>query len=120
MEWEVIGETLFNRKFTVKSLILRIIIILGISGAYALVFFPLFHWRGADVGSLSVFPVIAAGLLLGLRGGLLTGLLAYPLNTLLLNLAGRPGWDAIFRNKGGTGMLALLIVGIAIGLLGDL
>src|SRR5947208_3333318 len=75
---------------------------------YALAGAPLVAALGPEAGSLSVLPVALAAALLGWRGGLALALLCIPINTLHLHLAGYPGWDALFRHGGVTGLIALL------------
>ena len=72
--------------------------------------------------ALSIVPIILAGLVLGMRGGLLVGLLiALPLNTLLLNLDGSIGWNAtVHTTEGATGTVILIAIGIIIGRMHDL
>ena len=58
---------------------------------------------------------------LACRAALLAAVLSVPLNTVLLNLAGQPGWDALIRTGGGVlGTIALLAAGAAVGRLSDL
>lgn len=65
---------------------------------------------------LSVLPVIAAGRSMGSRAGLFTALFTAPLNTLVLNLTGHSGWDALLQNPEGiAGMAALIFLGVAVG-----
>ena len=67
--------------------------------------------------TLSILPVIAVGWTFSL----LAAVLSVPLNTVLLNLAGQPGWDALIRTGGGVlGTIALLAAGAAVGRLSDL
>ncbi len=70
---------------------------------------------------LSVLPVIAVGWTFGLRAALLAVVFTIPLNTALMNAAGRPGWDALIRSQGGVlGTIALVAAGAAVGRLSDL
>lgn len=70
---------------------------------------------------MSSVPVMLAGWLLGSRAGLLTGLLIFPLNTLLLNAAGQPGWDVLLQHSGGVvGSIVTVVIGFVIGRLHDL
>lgn len=71
--------------------------------------------------TLSILPVIAVGWTFGLRAALLAAVLTIPINTALVNAAGRPGWDALIRTGGGAlGTIALLAAGAAVGRLSDL
>ena len=70
---------------------------------------------------LSIIPVMAVGWTFGLRAALLTVVLTIPLNTALMNVAGRPGWDALLRSQGGVlGTIALVAAGATVGRLSDL
>jgi PAS domain S-box-containing protein/putative nucleotidyltransferase with HDIG domain len=71
-------------------------------------------------GLLAIVPVGLAGWVLGLRGGLLAGLVVLPLHTILMNLAGYRGWDVIIRETNGLGPLATIAVGVAVGYWSDL
>jgi diguanylate cyclase (GGDEF)-like protein len=87
---------------------------------YAAMFLALDPVAGSGVAALAVLPVIVAGWLMGFRGGMLAGFLSLPANTLLLNLTGVPGLDAVFREGGGAGVIALVVVGAGVGRLQDL
>jgi len=86
---------------------------------YALGFFAIYPWLGFTTVAFSMFPVLLAAWFFGARGGLLAGLLAFPLNTLLANLAGEPGWDALLRHGGGPDSLMLILAGGIVGWLSD-
>jgi thiamine transporter ThiT len=61
----------------------RLYIALGVGAAYILAFRPLYSIVGILAGALVVMPIVAVGWLLGLRGGLLVGVLSLPLNAWL-------------------------------------
>jgi hypothetical protein len=63
--------------------------------AYLLGFAPLYGASRAGVATLAALPVVAAGFLLGLRAGLIVGLLSLPVNALLMHLAGQSVRDAL-------------------------
>src|SRR5262245_54254976 len=88
--------------------------------AYALVFVPLYRIAGAGIAALSVVPVAVIGWCLGRWAGLLGGALLIALDTVLFNLAGVPGWDAVLRVGGGPGSAALLLIGTSTGWLSTL
>ncbi len=88
--------------------------------AFAAAFPPLYALAGASVGALAALPVAVAAWTRGVRAGLLLALLTIPLNTLLLNLVGQPGWGALLHAGGVPGTVALLAIGAAIGRLRDL
>ncbi|MEW5985396.1 MAG: response regulator [Chloroflexota bacterium] len=92
----------------------------GLVLMYIGVFFPMYFRSGGDVLALSIVPVAAIGWLLGMRGGVAAGILSFLLNTLLLNLAGEPGWDVLIRLGGGPGSLSLVLIGVISGYMGDL
>jgi signal transduction histidine kinase len=97
----------------------RIWIVLATSAAYIALFLFFYPRFGAAMISLSVFPVIAAGWLIGLRAGLLLAGVALPLHVLLLNAAGADGWQmAIYR--GWSGHLVLVLMGASVGWLSEL
>jgi PAS domain S-box-containing protein len=98
---------------------LRLAIGIGTLAVYALAFVPLYRIASAGVVALALLPVVAAGWLLGGRAGLLGGLLATLLNTLLLNLVGEKGWDVLIHNGGLAGSVAIVVIGIAAGWLGQ-
>ena len=103
-----------------RSRVVRVAIPVAALVGYSLGFAPLYHSMGPEVGALISLPVIAAGWSLGLRAGLVMAILAFPVNTLLLNSVGAPGWDAIVRVGGAPGMAVLLLIGAGVGLLHDL
>jgi signal transduction histidine kinase len=93
---------------------------LGAAIVYMLGFLA-YNQIGDATPVLSVLPVIAAGQSHGTRGGLLTALFISPLNTLLLNLTGHTGWDALFETPIGIlGTALLIFMGVAVGQLIDL
>lgn len=82
---------------------------------YTIAFFLLHPQMGGSVAALSILPVLLTGWALGIRAGLVTGVLVIFLNTLLLNLAGEVGWDVVWRIGGGPGSLALILGGMGAG-----
>ncbi|MFQ5536967.1 MAG: ATP-binding protein [Gemmatimonadota bacterium] len=88
---------------------------------YMAAFIPLYKEEGVVVSALSMFPVVVLAWIFGAWGGLLAGVLAAPLNALLLVAVGEPGWEIILRSEGGAEATALIVVvGGVIGLLRDL
>src|SRR5439155_5273780 len=84
------SETRRAQDQVMRSLLLawsRAALILTAAVAYLLGFAPLYGAWGAGVAALSALPVVAAGFLLGLRAGLIIGLLSLPVNALLMHLA---------------------------------
>ena len=88
--------------------------------ATAVLIVPLDHALGAGGVALSILPVLAASLLLGTWAGTVSGLLALPLAALLLWLTRGPDWAALAGMSGLPGVLALGVVGGALGRLRDL
>ena len=83
-------------------------------GLYALAFILLYPITGMSALALSYIPPAIAGWLLGVRGGLLSGILSFPLTALLLNLAGE---TATANNLGGAvlGGSSVILLGWLIG-----
>ncbi len=107
-------------RLDLQSRPLRAVLILGPWLAYMLAFAPLYRVMGAGAGVLATIPVVAVAWLMGLRATLLAGLLVVLLNTVLFNLAGLHGWDAILQAGGGPGTAALVLIGLGVGRLRDL
>ncbi|MFQ5595055.1 MAG: PAS domain S-box protein, partial [Anaerolineae bacterium] len=98
----------------------RVVLILGPWLAYALAFAPLHRVMGAGAGALAAIPVVVVAWLMGIGGALLAAVLVVLLNTVLFNLAGLHGWDAILQAGGGPGTIALVLIGLGVGRLRDL
>jgi len=94
------------------------------TGAFALLFLALAPAlgpaAGPAAGAFAVLPVVTAAWLFGLPGGLLATLLSLQLTTVLLQVTGHPGWDAVVRAGGAPGAAALLLIGVVVGRLRDL
>ncbi len=114
---------LFQRKKSttlISSSWRQIALILGAFGTFALLFRPL-HWLlGPIAGAFVALPVLLASWILGLWGGLLAGLLSIPVVTLLFNMVGYPGWDAIFSRGYWPGYLITTLMGAVVGQMSDL
>ncbi len=78
---------------------------------------PLF--RG-DVATLALIPVGAVGSAYGTLPGVGAGVAAILTHTLLVNLLGTPGWDAIVRENAVLGSAVVLVVGAFSGSVRDL
>ena len=87
---------------------------------HAIGFIPIYQQSGAGVSALSIFPVVIIAWLFGAWGGLVAGLLALPLNALLLLMAGEPGWQIMVGASGIEASALVVVVGCVIGLLRDL
>jgi NtrC-family two-component system sensor histidine kinase KinB len=99
---------------------LHAMMILDAALVYALTFIPLHRALGNAVAVLCVLPAAVVGWYLGLRAGLVAGLLTFPLNTLLLNLAGLPGWEAVIQAGSVPACTVAVVVGVLVGRLRDL
>ena len=104
---------------TKRSLVSKAALALGTWVAYVLAFIPLYHLVGTPVATLSILPVVAMGWLFGMRAGLLASLLTFPLNVLLMTLAGGASGDMMNR-AGLTGSILLVLIGAVVGRLRDL
>ena len=87
---------------------------------YALAYVPLYGHFGARVSVLIAIPVVAAAWLFGLRAGLVAGFLAFPLNALLLTVAGEPGGNVLVQSGETITLAVVALIGVVIGRLGDL
>lgn len=83
---------------------------------YVLAFPFLFSSTGAAGTALVILPVAVIGWVWGLWGGILAGLLAMPLNAILIELAG----DHLTIRGSISGAITVLILGAVIGWLSDL
>src|SRR5437016_2779946 len=95
------------------SLWLRWVLTTAAVGFYAVAFVMLYPSIGASLAALMVLPVALVAWFFGRRTGLLAAALSFPLNTLLFNLVGEPGWDIGIRQ----GALSVTFVFMMIALL---
>lgn len=88
---------------------------------YVLLFFLLYPRFKEGSAALVILPVAAIAGLGGIRPGLLAGVLSFPLNTLLLNIVGIRAnpWAVIIESGGGPGSMAIVIIGLVVGILHD-
>ena len=89
--------------------------------AYVVLFFLLYPQFRESSAALAVLPVAVIAWLGGMRTGLLAGVLSFPLNMLLLNLVeirANP-WAVVIQSGGGPGNVAIVLIGIVVGLLHD-
>jgi len=107
---------LFKMKQVLNS---RAAIALGTWVVYVLAFIPLYHLVGASAPIVVLLPAIAVGGLFGTWGGLFAGLLAFPLNVLLLSLVGEAG-RGMMTPGGLMGSTFVALVGAVVGRLHDL
>ena len=95
-------------------------VVLSTALLYALAFLILYPAIGNAALALSVLPVALAAGLFGLRGGVIAGLLIFPLNLILI-AASRPGpWILDLQAPGSVAALAALLASIVIVLLTEL
>ena len=99
---------------------LRLFFVLASVIIYVVAFVVLHRVLENSVDILATLPVVMAAWLLGLRGGLLAGLLAFPLNSLLVVLGVGGDWLLWVQHGGALGSGALVLVGAAVGSLKDL
>lgn len=86
---------------------------------FIVTFFPLHSIMGSHVATLILLPVLAFAWALGLKGGLLAGFLAVPVNILLLLTVNDFSWPG-FWPGGVTGHALTALVAIVVGYLQDL
>jgi PAS domain S-box-containing protein len=110
----------FRASLVVEPLWRRLVLAALALVAYAGAFAPLYQQAGVGVSALSIFPVVILAWLFGAWGGLLAGVLIVPINALLLQMVGAPGWIVVLGEGGGEGSALVLVVGCVIGLLRDL
>ena len=110
-------KNLTQRLLRSQSMPMRVLALCVLTAGYILVAILLVGSVGPGVLALVVIPVIASGWFFGAIGGLIAGLLTLPLDTLLLNLHGSTGWNAILQDGGGPGHVIIIIGGIVIGVL---
>jgi PAS domain S-box-containing protein len=97
----------------------RLIAAIAVLVAYVAGFIPLYHLAGTDVLQLALALVVAIGYLLGFWPGLLAGLLSFPLNALLLKLAGEDAWQVLTRPGSLQIAVLVLVLGAILGGLRD-
>lgn len=99
---------------------LKIILVVGIAVAYALIYAPAYDVLGRSVTVLTVLPVVAAALAFGIRGGLLASLVAVIVNSLLSDMFAEGSWQEWLLRGGALSSASLVLVGVVTGRLRDL
>jgi hypothetical protein len=61
----------------------KAVFVLAVTFAYLIAYLPIYSSIGEVAGAIYMLPVVAAGWLFGVRGGLLFSLLFIPVNILL-------------------------------------
>ena len=97
------------------------VVVIGVAfAAHIALFFSAYNRWTAGVGYFVLVPLITVAAIFGLRGGLLLGILAHPLNLILWYLAGETIDQRFFQpNKLGAWGFAL-VIGVAIGYFRDI
>lgn len=88
-------------------------------GVYIVAFVPLYLLVGSTVTTLTTLPVAVTGWLWGRRAGTFAGLLAFPLNVLLVTSGGDSGWNTL-AGRGLPGVVLIVLVGAVVGQIRDL
>jgi signal transduction histidine kinase len=96
----------------------RLALILGALLLHALLFVLLYPSIGGIVGALAAIPAMLAGILLGRKGGGLTGLAAFPLNQGLFTVV--EGRSLFTLDASLFGILMVCLMGFATGWLSEL
>jgi diguanylate cyclase (GGDEF)-like protein len=97
----------------------RYVIAFFAPAVYLVAYFPLASIFGPDAAALSLLPVGLIAWFFGVRAGVVAGVLALPLNTLLLNLSGHPGTAVLITRSGAPGGLVIVFAGALLGRLSD-
>jgi PAS domain S-box-containing protein len=83
---------------------------------YVMAYLPPYNFRESGVIELIAMPVLVAAWLFGFWAGLLAALASIPVNTLLLNAVGQPGWELIKASGSLNGSVLVLVLGAVRGL----
>ncbi|MFC2061639.1 PAS domain S-box protein [Elusimicrobiota bacterium] len=83
---------------------------IAVTVIYVILFMAAYNFTGNAATALSLIPVAVIGAMYGIKSGIISGILIFPLNILLLNLYGQPG----LRLMSGNGLIGSMIV-IALG-----
>lgn len=87
---------------------------------YVLAFVPLSNFLGDYTRLLVALPVISAGWLTGWKGGLIVGLMAFPLDSLLVTYVSSASMSEWIRQGGALDGGAIVLFGALVGWLRDL
>jgi signal transduction histidine kinase len=108
-------RNLLSRATAMKQVMLTILA----WGMYIAAFIPLYPLVGSTVTTLTTLPVVVTGWLWGRRAGTLAGVLAFPLNVLLVTSGGDSGWNTL-AGRGLPSTLLIVLVGAVVGQIRDL
>ncbi len=100
-----------------SNIYIRIVIAFGSLGVYAFIYSTLYLLIGPSITALSVIPMAVIGWLLGVRGGLIFGILNVPLNIFLSLTVGDASVGIISPLVGG---FAITLIGMSIGWIKEL
>ena len=98
----------------------KVMIVAGLLVLFVLAYGPLFPILGFSTGMLVTAPVMAIAWFFGARGGVVAGILTYPLNGLLVTFLTDANWMDMSAGGGLIGSSAEVFVGFLVGRLRDL
>jgi PAS domain S-box-containing protein len=107
-------------RFLMLSKRVKLILCGGTTALYLLFFLPAYQVVEDRAGILATLPVFMMASLFGLRAGLVASLVFIPVNTVLLNMAGKVGFNASIREGSIFGVVALIFTSVVIGYLRDI
>jgi PAS domain S-box-containing protein len=97
-------------------------IFLGVAAllAYVSAFIPPYRFQELGIVELIAMPVLVAAWMFGFWAGLLAAMVSIPLNALLLEAVGQPGWQLLARTETLSGSILVLVLGAVFGGLRDM
>ena len=101
--------------FYIKSVRLRVLLVLCSISLYLLAYQLLQTGLGNTTIILTILPVIVAGWLFGLWGGIFVGLISFLPNSLLVTYVSGASWDEWAIHGGWLGTIALIQIGAVTG-----
>lgn len=87
---------------------------------YAAVFKASYAFVGHGMGVVGVIPVLFGGWLFGMRGGILCGLLNFPVTCLLCIILEVPDWGNKVVMQAAPGHVVIVLIGFVVGYIRDL
>lgn len=88
--------------------------------AYLSLFPILYDLFAGLAGAFAIIPVILVAISFGIKGGIIIGILVYPINTLLFNLVGLSGLNVVAKESGMLPTLSTAVIGGIIGYISEL